>query len=243
MDTNGQTAGDYSADFIVSGDDPNNASDTVTVNWTLNDPPVVGANPDTFDVTLAPGDSIEQTLTIINSGNGPLDFEIAFEDLTTKRRPVAKAHSKKAWKRPAADLSDDAQHPGVVIDETPKGYALYHHNSISQTPELMFYRFNEAGQTQTQNFSPANTRVNEFATLQGALTMGGSGASGSALVGASGSSSIDFVDTQWGTALNGDWAISFWIDLDVNSTVLRYMAGDVNAGAFRIFLRRICWSW
>ena len=53
LDTNGQTAGDYVAEFIVSGDDPNNASDTVTVNWTLNDPPVVGANPDTFDVTLA----------------------------------------------------------------------------------------------------------------------------------------------------------------------------------------------
>ena len=132
----------------------------------------------------------------------------------------------------------------MVIDETPKGYALYHHNSISQTPELMFYRFNEAGQTQTQNFSPANTRVNEFATLQGALTMGGSGASGSALVGASGSSSTDFVDTQWGTDLNGGLG-DFLLDRPGTLTALslRYMAGDVDAGAFRIFLRWICWSW
>ena len=42
------------------------------------EPPVIGINPSSFSLTLNEGDSTVQTLTISNTGNGPLEWNIGF---------------------------------------------------------------------------------------------------------------------------------------------------------------------
>ncbi|NIR94110.1 MAG: S8 family serine peptidase, partial [Gammaproteobacteria bacterium] len=185
LDATGLTAGTYTTDIIISGNDTTNTQDTVAVTLIANEAPIMTIFPDTFDVSVASGDSAKDTLTVYNTGNGPLNYEVVV----------------------GGDL-----------------------------PELMYYKFNEAGSNQTQNFAAPGTPVPQWANVLGGLTMGGSGFEGSALIGSGGSSSTDYVDTGWITNLgSGSWTISMWLNNMDMSTTLRYHFGDNTASSFRCF--------
>jgi hypothetical protein len=101
-------------------------------------------------------------------------------------------------------------------------------------PELMYFRFDEAGQMVTPNRANPATRVTTQGTLNGGLTMGQTGQFGSALIGIGGSVA-DIVSTGWTTNLgNSEWTISMWINM-VNGSAFGYYFGDPTAGSFRCF--------
>ncbi|MBI5472562.1 MAG: T9SS type A sorting domain-containing protein [Ignavibacteriae bacterium] len=70
----GQTAGNYTTRLLVSGNDPGNAVDTVTVNFRVNQAPVVSTNPDSFFFVRNSGDSATAQLKVRNTGLGPLTY-------------------------------------------------------------------------------------------------------------------------------------------------------------------------
>jgi len=100
-------------------------------------------------------------------------------------------------------------------------------------PELLYYKFEEAGGTATANLANLGVGTNP-APLVG-QTMGGTGQFGSALVGTGATS--NYVETGWTTNLsNGSWTISMWLNNLPNNTTLYYLCGDVTASSFRSFL-------
>ncbi len=102
-------------------------------------------------------------------------------------------------------------------------------------PELMYFRFDEAGQLVTANKANPGTRVTLNATIGGTATMGSAGQFGSALVG-SGSGSSSMLNTGWSTNLGmNSWTLSVWINNMPLSTTLNYIFGDASAGSFRCF--------
>lgn len=102
-------------------------------------------------------------------------------------------------------------------------------------PEVLYYSFNETGLTSTQNFAVPG-RGDPFAQVMGALTLGGAGQCGSALVGAGGTSGTDYVNTGWITDIGtSDWTISLWLSNLVDVTNIHYLFGDNTAGSFRCF--------
>ncbi|HFE64530.1 MAG TPA: choice-of-anchor D domain-containing protein, partial [Caldithrix sp.] len=103
-------------------------------------------------------------------------------------------------------------------------------------PELIYFQFDEPGQTQTPNNANPQTAVSQYGTLMGGMTMGGSGFAGSALIGTGGSSASDYVDANWITNLGTDsWTISLWLNNVDMSTSLYYHFGDNTANSFRCF--------
>jgi hypothetical protein len=184
LDATGLTPGSYTTEVLVAGDDPANPEDTVSVSLQVNDAPVISVSPDTFDVSVANDTTATDTLTIYNTGSGPLDFDISI------------------------------------------GGAI---------PELMYYKFNEVGGNQTENFAAPGTPVPQIANVLG-LTMGGNGFEGSALVGNGSSSTSNYVDTGWPTNLGSDsWTISIWLNNVDIGTTLYYHFGDNTANSFRCF--------
>ncbi|MGC8866534.1 MAG: LamG-like jellyroll fold domain-containing protein, partial [Bacteroidales bacterium] len=101
-------------------------------------------------------------------------------------------------------------------------------------PELVYYKFDEAGTTvQNQASSPVGTNP---AQVLG-LTIGGTGQFGMGLQGNGGSSSSNYVNTGWATNLGtGPWTISFYINGAVNSSTAFYLWGDNTASNFRCFI-------
>lgn len=102
-------------------------------------------------------------------------------------------------------------------------------------PEILYYKFDGSGTTVPNDASspPAGTIT---ATIVGSLTQGSSGMVGGALVGTGGSSSSNYLNTNWATNLGtGPWTIMFWTDDLPSSTTLFYNWGDNNAGGFRCF--------
>jgi len=183
LDATGLSAGTYNTTLDITSNDPNNPLKTVSVSLYANDAPVIGISPDTFDVTINVGETLMDTLTIFNTGAGPLDWEIG---------------------------------AGGV------------------RPELIWYKFDEVGQTQTQNY--ASSPVSPTGNLMGGMTMGGVGQDGAALIGTGGSSGTDYVDTGWITNLGTDsWTIELWLNNVDNSTTLYYHFGDATATSFRCF--------
>jgi len=107
---------------------------------------------------------------------------------------------------------------------------------MNPAPELMYYKFNEAGSTYTVNFAAAGSPVPDTAQVLG-LTMGGTGYEGSALIGNGGASSTNYVNTGWATSLSGSWTISLWVnDMETVSASTRYFFGDLSAQSFRCFV-------
>jgi concanavalin A-like lectin/glucanase superfamily protein len=101
-------------------------------------------------------------------------------------------------------------------------------------PELMYFRFDEAGQTVTPNRAVPATAVTPQGNVGGALSMGNTGQWGSALV-ASGGGVANRVSTGWTTNLsNGPWTISMWLN-NVSGNTFGYYFGDPSAGSFRCF--------
>jgi hypothetical protein len=107
-------------------------------------------------------------------------------------------------------------------------------------PEVLYYLFDEAGSTTTQNFADPG-RGSAFADVLGGLTMGPTGQFDNALIGTGGSSSTDYVNTGWVTDIGtSDLTISMWINnVGSGSTSLYYLFGDNTAGSFRCFLNGV----
>lgn len=101
--------------------------------------------------------------------------------------------------------------------------------------DILYYKFNESGTTVT-NYATNPPAGTDSATLIGTHTQGGTGICGGALVGGGGSSSSNYLNTNWATDLTGKaWTISFWTSNIPSSTNTHYIWGDVNAGGFRCF--------
>ncbi len=102
-------------------------------------------------------------------------------------------------------------------------------------PELLYYKFNGTG-TSVPNLAltpPAGTAT---ATINGALSQGGTAICDGTLIGSGGSSATNFVNTGWATNLSGtSWTISFKAGNITPGTALNYLFGDNTAGSFRCF--------
>lgn len=108
-----------------------------------------------------------------------------------------------------------------------------------EVPEVLYYKFNEAGSDSTQNYANPGAG-SAYASVLGALTMGGTGQFGAGLLNAGGTSGSNFVNTNWVTSLTGNWTISFWItDVPTGSTTLWYLFGDNTAQSFRCFFNGV----
>lgn len=107
-------------------------------------------------------------------------------------------------------------------------------------PEVLYYTFDETGSNQTTNYAVPGRGL-PIAPVLGGLTMGPTGQFGSALIGAGGSGTTDYVNTGWATDIGtSDWTISMWMnDLNVGVTTLYYMFGESGAGSFRCFLNGV----
>jgi hypothetical protein len=84
VDFAGVSPGSYATRLIVSGNDTLHASDTVNITFVVNPPPQIGVTPDSLLFTLNEGDSTQATMTITNTGSGPLAFSLRHE-LETSR--------------------------------------------------------------------------------------------------------------------------------------------------------------
>lgn len=104
------------------------------------------------------------------------------------------------------------------------------------TPDIIHYRFDEAGTSVTNRASnpPASTAT---AVLNGALSQGAhiNTTNLSAALGSGNASSTDYVNTGWATSLSGSWSISFFSSEITPSSTLFYIMGDASAASFRIF--------
>ncbi|MAT40516.1 MAG: hypothetical protein CL946_13045 [Ectothiorhodospiraceae bacterium] len=100
-------------------------------------------------------------------------------------------------------------------------------------PELMYFRFDEPGQSSTPNKAAPGTAVTPQATIQGNIFMGGTGQFGSALVGVGGTTA-DVANTGWGTSLSGSWTMSFYLN-NISGSAFGYYWGDPTASGFRCF--------
>lgn len=102
-------------------------------------------------------------------------------------------------------------------------------------PEILYYKFNEAGTTVTNHASapPAGTAT---ATITNYLTQDNAFSdTAQALLGTGTSSATDYVNTNWATSLSGSWTLSFATSNIAQSTSTYYILGDINAGSFRCF--------
>jgi len=102
-------------------------------------------------------------------------------------------------------------------------------------PELIYYKFDQAGQTAVTNLASAPVGTNP-APFMGGLAMGGSGQFGAGLIGTGNASSTDYVNTGWATNVGtGSWTISLWLTDSPGTTTLYYYFGDATANSFRCF--------
>ncbi|MCC5916970.1 MAG: T9SS type A sorting domain-containing protein [Cryomorphaceae bacterium] len=74
------------------------------------------------------------------------------------------------------------------------------------------------------------------ATISGtSMSVGGTGLTGTALIGTGTSSGTDFVNTGWNTNLTGSFTVGFWTSNVPTGSTLWYIFGDNTAGSFRCF--------
>jgi hypothetical protein len=99
-------------------------------------------------------------------------------------------------------------------------------------PELMYYKFNVAGTTVlNEASSPVGTNP---APILG-QTIGGTGQTGTALVGNGLTSTSNCVNTGWNPSLTGNWTISMWLNNIPSTTTLYYYFGTAT-NSFRCFI-------
>ncbi|MFC2111048.1 choice-of-anchor Q domain-containing protein [Bacteroidota bacterium] len=98
-------------------------------------------------------------------------------------------------------------------------------------PELMYFKFDSAGNQHNYASSPVGTNP---VTISG-LTIGSTGLSGTALVGTGASSTSNVINTGWSAGFTGSWTIAFWTSSIPSSSTLYYIWGDPGAGSFRCF--------
>jgi cysteine-rich repeat protein len=100
----------------------------------------------------------------------------------------------------------------------------------------LYYAFDGMGTTVPNlAVTPPLNALN--ATIVGAPTQGGTGKCNTALVGAGGTSDVNYVDTGWATNLTGSWTVSFWLENSVPPPPPNpdYLFGDSTAQSFRCF--------
>ena len=229
--------------------DSANVTDQSDAVFSIVGSPVVGLTPDSLNVTIAEDSSTTRTLTISNTGLGPLDFTISIEDVSSSLSGRA-SPSGNAGRSATKPSNPSSTHIGQYADDAtpPQAESLsggtthvgrwprsIFDGSSSNLPDLMYYKFDEVGAVKTKNFANPATAVNDSADVLGGLSMGGSGQLGAALIGTGGSSSAAYVSTNWPTSLPGDWAVSMWLSNLPSGTTLYYLWGDVTAGSFRCF--------
>jgi phosphodiesterase/alkaline phosphatase D-like protein len=100
-------------------------------------------------------------------------------------------------------------------------------------PELMYYKFDAAGDQTNYASAPVGTNP---AVLTG-QTIGSTGQFGTALVGNGLTSTSNRLSTGWATSLpSTGWTISFWLNnFPATSSTTYYYFGDANASSFRCF--------
>lgn len=115
--------------------------------------------------------------------------------------------------------------------------AILHLHAQQPLPELLYYKFNEAGTTVT-NLASAPPPGTNTATILGGITQGGTGGvcGSGALIGSGISSTTDYLNTGWTTSLgSGSWTIAFRTANITPSATLFYIFGDGTANSFRCF--------
>ncbi len=80
----GLSAGLHTTEIVVSGNDPFNPQEIILVSLLANEPPIVGFTPDSLVFFMNPNQRDSSTMTIINSGTGPLYFTLSDEDLSER---------------------------------------------------------------------------------------------------------------------------------------------------------------
>jgi hypothetical protein len=73
------TTGTYNKTLIIASNDPDHATLRVTLLGTSVAPPVIGIDPSSYEVTLSPGEITTKSLTIQNSGQANLTYNIQIE--------------------------------------------------------------------------------------------------------------------------------------------------------------------
>jgi len=74
-------AGAFDGWLLVASDAPDSPVDSTYVMGVAEEAPVVGFTPDTLQFTLDPNQADSLTMTISNSGNGPLNFTLRDEEI------------------------------------------------------------------------------------------------------------------------------------------------------------------
>ena len=85
FDATSLTAANYTTELIVAGNDSINPEDTVAVTLQVSEAPIVGFSPDSISFALGLGGGDSLTMTILNTGAGPLTFTLTDEDVFTAR--------------------------------------------------------------------------------------------------------------------------------------------------------------
>lgn len=106
----------------------------------------------------------------------------------------------------------------------------------AQTPDLLYYQFDEPSGTDTANTATPGVGSNPASVGTHVLTATG-GQFGGALGSVGGAGATSFVNTGWATQLPGDFTIAFWLDLTASTTTnpFMYLLGDSTAGSLRCF--------
>jgi subtilisin family serine protease len=125
IDTNGLSAGSYSAQLCVASNDP--ANPLVSVPVALEVPPVarIALSPTAFDVTLDTGDADSRSLTIGNIGDGELLWSIETAEAQSATAPFG-APELLLW-----DNGPLVSHPGAGPGGTD--HSVLQNNTLGMT--------------------------------------------------------------------------------------------------------------
>ena len=230
----------------------NNQSHPASLNYTITEnPSVTWLSVTPTSGTVTPNGNQVITVDIVTAGMAAgtytTDLVVAGDDPFNPEDIVV--FTLQVNEPPIIGFSPDSLH--FTLDPTGVAYSVIDSSQITITntgtgplnwataaaaPELMYYKFDEAGANQTQNFAQSTSPVPATAQVLG-LTMGGTGYTGAALIGNAGSSSTNYVDTGWPTNLSGSWTIAMWINnMETTSASTRYFFGDNTASSFRCFV-------
>jgi subtilisin family serine protease len=80
LDASMLSAGSYATTLEIASNDPATPLVTVAVELLVNGSPVMTVTPDSLFASLSAGQTATETITIGNSGTGPLDFVVTIED-------------------------------------------------------------------------------------------------------------------------------------------------------------------
>jgi hypothetical protein len=99
-------------------------------------------------------------------------------------------------------------------------------------PELIYYKFDVAGTT-VANEASAPVGTNPAPIL--GQTIGGTGMSGTALVGNGLTSTSNYVNTGWNASFTGNWTIAMWVN-NISTPSTTYYYFGTTTSSFRCFI-------